>query len=518
MRVAATSEAPPQSPSAGAVGESPRPPEKPDPWDDAEATRDLRAKTLRGGAATMAGQACKLVLTVLSTAVLARLLDPEDFGLMGMVAVVVGFLLAVGDMGLSVAVIQREKLERAQVDKLFWIGLAVQVVLAALTAAAAPLLGLLYGEPAVVEMTIVMSVGFVIAGLGMTQLALLRRRLRFGSVTLIEVGSLIGGIALGISSAVLGAGYWALVFMQLGQRSLETIGACLVCRWRPRWPKRETEVRPLLRFGGFHTGFAFVNYFARNSDNLLIGWFWGAAPLGLYTRAYGLLMMPLVQLNVPITGVTLPALSRLQNEPERFRRAYLKALGLLSTLGLPLVVFTIVAAPEIIYAFLGPKWLGVVPIFRCLGIVGIAQLVTNTCGMLFVACGRTEAMFRFGIWSTIATLAVFAAAIPAGIEVLAMSYATYTWVIALPILAWATRRTPVTVNDILRTIARPAFFALALGLLLWGVASCTTGFAPITRLVIASAVSGVAWLVFVRKIARDLDPIRLFAELRKKPA
>ena len=489
-----------------------------DDWEAAEDTRDLRRKTIRGGAATMAGQACKLVLTVTSTAVLARLLDPEDFGLMGMVSVVVGFLLAVGDMGLSIAVVQREDLRREQVDKLFWIGLGLQLVLAVTTAASAPLLGSLYGEPAVVKMTVVMSVGFVIAGLGMTQLALLRRRLRFGTVTVINVGSLLGGITLGIAAAVAGAGYWALVVQQLSQRTIETVAAWLACNWRPRRPQRGVEIRSLLRFGGFHTGFAFVNYFARNGDNMLIGWFWGAGPLGLYTRAYGLLMMPLVQLNVPITGVTLPALSRMQSEPERFRRAYLQALGLLVTLGMPLIAFTIVAAPEIVAVFLGPKWDAVVPIFQILGVVGFAQLVTNTCGMLWVATGRTDAMFRVGVWSTIATLATFAVAIPAGIERLALCYAVYTWVVTWPILTLATRETSVTVKDIVSRISRPALFALALGLLLVGVSETLNGSPVVVRLSVLSATSAAAWLLFVRKLAPDLDPFRLFAELRRRPA
>lgn len=488
-----------------------------DAW-DLDDREDLRGRTIRGGAATMLGQALKLVLTVTSTAVLARLLPPEDFGLMGMVSVVVGFLIAVGDMGLSVAIIQREGLRRVEADKLFWIGLYLQIALAALTAACAPLLASLYNEPQVVPMTIAMAGAFVIVGLGMTHLALLRRRLRFGRVAAIELGSLAVGIAVGIGAAALGWGAWALVAMYLAQRSVETCAAWLASAWRPQRARRDVSVAPLLRFGGYHTGFAFVNYFARNSDNLLIGWFWGAGPLGFYTRAYGLLMMPLVQLNVPITGVTLPALSRLQGEPARFRNVYLRALGLLATLGLPLIAFTIVAAPEIIALFLGPQWSSVVPVFRVLGVVGLAQLITNTAGMLYVATGQTDRMFRLGVWSTIATLACFVFALPHGIEAMAQAYAAYTCVAALPILSHASKGSSITVADILKTIARPGACALCVAAALFALAPAIASHSALLRLIILSGTSAVLWLLFVRVVARDLDPIRLFREMRRKPA
>lgn len=487
-----------------------------DDWGDLDVTRDLKARTIRGGAATMLGQALKLVLTVASTAVLARLLPPEDFGLMGMVSVVIGFLMAVGDMGISMVIVQRAGLLRAQVDKLFWFGLTLQLVLAGVTAAAAPAIGALFGEPAVVVMTIVMAGGFVIAGLGMTHMALMRRQMRFVTVTCIEIGALVGGIALGIVAAAAGYGAWSLVVLYLGHRGLETLGAWLASSWRPRLPRREVTIGPLLRFGGYHSGFAFVNYFARNSDNLLIGWFWGAGPLGLYSKAYSLLMMPIVQLNVPISGVTLPALSRLQNEPERFRRAYLRAVELLATLGLPLVTFTIVAAEDIVLVLLGEQWTAVIAIFRILGLVGLAQLITNTAGMLFVATGRTDRMFRLGVWTTIATLATFALALPHGIERLTLCYAAYTWASAVPILWMATRGTSITVNDIFRCIARPAACAMALACGLLGVAALLTSLGPLSRLTMLGVASTAIWFTLVVKATPDLNPLRLFAEMRRQ--
>lgn len=488
-----------------------------DEW-DLDDRRDLRSRTIRGGALTMLGQGLKLILTVTSTAALARLLPPEDFGLMGMVSVVVGFLIAVGDMGLSIAIVQREELRRREVDKLFWIGLYLQIALAVLTAISAPLLGSLFGEAAVVPMTVAMSFGFVVVGLGMTHLALLRRRMRFGRVAAIELGSLALGIAVGIAGAAMGFGAWSLVAMYLVQRSAETVAAWLASGWRPRRAKRDVSVAPLLRFGGYHTGFAFVNYFARNSDNLLIGWFWGAGPLGFYTRAYGLLMMPIVQLNVPISGVTLPALSRLQNDAERFRHVYLRAIGLLATLGLPLITFTIVAAPDIIAVFLGPQWHEVVPVFRILGLVGLAQLITNTAGMLYVASGRTDRMFRIGIWCTLATVGCFVLALPHGIESVALCYAAYTWLAAVPILSHASRGSSITVADIMKTIARPAMCACLIASVLVLVTPALQTMSPFLRVSVLTVASGATWFAFLRLFARDLDPLRLFREMKRKPA
>ena len=482
--------------------------------DEGALDADLRGKTIKSGAVTVAAQAAKFVLTTASTVVLARLLTPADFGLMAMVTVVLGFVLACSDMGLSLAVVQRDKITREQVDKLFWITLGLQLVLAFLTCLAAPLLALLYQEPRVTAMTMVMASGFLIVGLGLQHQALLRRRMRFRILAIIEVSAMSVGVAAGLIAASSGLGYWSLVVMYLTPRVLETTGLWMACKWRPRAPRRATSVRSLLRFGGYHTGFQFVNYFARNSDNLLIGWFWGATPLGLYSRAYSLLMLPIVQLNGPVTAVAMPALSRLQHERERFRRAYLLYLEVLTSLSIPVVAVTIILAPEIVELALGDQWTEVVPVFRWLGVAGLVQVVTNTYGTIMITAGRTDRMFRIGVWGTLATLGVFLYGLSYGVARLAMLYAAYTWLSALPIFAYACLGTALRLRDIGQTILRPIGAALLIAASMQAAMLPMGEAAAWLRFGVSGLVAGLVWLALYTTVFRSSNPLRLLRELR----
>ena len=287
---------------------------------------DLKGRSVRGGAVTMAGQGVRFFLQMGSTVVLARLLTPQDFGLIAMVTAVTGFVMMFKDMGLSMATVQRAEVNHAQISTLFWINVTLSLGVMLVTAALAPAIAWFYGEPRLTWITLALAGAFIFGGLTIQHQALLRRNMRFGTLALIGIISMVMGIVAAIIAAWYGAGYWALVIMQLAGAITGAIAVWVVCGWRPGLPVRRSGVREMLAFGGNLTGFNVINYFARNADNLLIGKFWGSGPLGLYSKAYGLLMLPLRQINAPLSAVAIPALSRLKDEPERYRNYYIKAV------------------------------------------------------------------------------------------------------------------------------------------------------------------------------------------------
>ncbi len=181
----------------------------------------------------------------------------------------------------------------------------------------------------------------------------------------------------------------------------------------------------MLAFGGNLTGFNVVNYFARNLDNILIGRYWGVEPLGLYSKAYSLLMLPLQQINAPISSVAIPALSRLQNDPEQYRKYYLKAISLITFVSLPGVMFMIVMSENIIRVVLGEQWIKASPIFSVLGISALIQVVLNTNGWLHVSIGRTDRMFRWGIFASFFIVVSFFIGLPYGAIGVATSLSAY---------------------------------------------------------------------------------------------
>src|SRR5260370_15175597 len=213
-------------------------------------------------------------------------------------------------------------------------------------------------------------------------------------------------------------------------------GVWIGCRWRPGLPARGIGMRSMLTFGGNVTGFNVMQYFARNADNALIGKFWGAYELGLYSRAYQMLLMPMQQINAPLAAVAVPALSRLADSPERYRDAYLKILEKIALITMPGVVFMIVTSDWLVLFLLGPQWREAGRIFMFLGIAAIIQPVTKTTWWLFSTQGRTGELFHWGLISgTIAGVSIMAG-LPWGATGAAASYAGTDLCVATPLLFW----------------------------------------------------------------------------------
>lgn len=426
---------------------------------------DLGGRTARGGAVTVVTQGLKFLISMVATVVLARLLTPQDYGLVGMVAVVTGFVSIFKDLGLSTAIIQRAEINNAQISTLFWINLALSVGVMLVTAAISPVIARFYHEPRLVLITLAYGCGFLLGGLTVQHEALLRRQMRFTALAVAEVFSIVASVVTAILMAWSGAGYWSLVGAALTLNLVYLIGIWIQCRWRPGLPQRSSGVRSMLVFGGNFTGFTVVNYFARNLDNMLIGWWWGAAALGLYAKAYQLLLLPLDQINSPIAAVAIPALSRLADSPDRYRQAYLRILEKIAIMTMPLMAFMIVTSDWLVMLLLGPKWTGVSRIFALLAIAGFVQPVSSTTGWLFLTQGRPQHMFQWGLIGSSLIIASIAVGLPWGAVGVATSYSLGFVCITLPLLLWFVGRSgPVRAGNIYVTVA-PIAFASISGLL-----------------------------------------------------
>lgn len=422
---------------------------------------NLGQRTARGGFITIISQGSKFVLSMVGTVILSRLLVPEEYGLVGMVAVVTGFISVFKDLGLSAATIQKSEVNNDQVSTLFWLNLCLSVGLTIVTAALAPAVAWFYGEPKLTAITLAYAAGFLFGGLTVQHEALLRRRMRFAALATAEVVSLVISILVAVTLAWKGASYWALVASQLALGFTYLIVIWSACRWRPGLPVRNSGVRSMLAFGGRLTGFGVVNYFSRNLDNMLIGKFWGAEQLGLYARAYQLLLLPIDQINTPITSVAVPALSRLKDSPERYRSAYLRLLEKVALLTMPTMAFMIASSEYLITIVLGSKWLGVSRIFAILGIAGLVQPIANTTGWLFITQGRTADMFKWGMIGGGIIIIAIISGLHWGAIGVATSYSIANVILIVPLLLWyVTRKGPVRMIDFYATLAPIAIAAI----------------------------------------------------------
>jgi PST family polysaccharide transporter len=397
-----------------------------------------------GIAIGMGSQALRFALRFGYQVVIARLLLPEDFGLVAMAAVVIGLAQVFVDPGLGMATVQQKAMTRAQLDCLFWLNLAAGVLLAGLCLIAAPYAARFYAEPRLAGV-VVAAAGTLLLGAVATQhLAMLTREMRFRSLAALDMASTLAGGAAGIGAALLGAGYWAILVNQ-GVAALATL--LLAWRaggWTPGRPRDWRAIRPLLRFGVDITGFRLVKFFSRNSDNILIGRFAGAGPLGLYDRAFRLMLLPFEQISAPFSKVALPLLARGLEEPEAYRLAWRRILETMLLLTFPGLACMIVCSRDLVLLVLGEPWAAVAPILSVLGIDGFVGPVAASLGWLFVSQGRTREMRNWGAVTSVIFIAAFAVGLAfAGVLGVACGYAA-AGVIELALL-WrvATRRGPV---------------------------------------------------------------------------
>lgn len=457
---------------------------------------DLGRRTARGGAVTVASHSLRFVITIAATSVMARLLRPTDYGLIGMVAFFTNFAAMFKDLGLSIATIQKSEVSYDQVSTLFWLNVAFSVVITGLTIALSPFISWFYGDPRLMAITVVTAIGFVLGGLTVQHEALLRRQMKFFSLASIVLLSIIIGYTVGIFLAWRGFGYWSLVFSQLALLLTNMIGVWLVCRWRPGLPKRNSGVRAMIAFGRNFTGFSVINYFSRNLDNVLLGKFWGANALGLYNRAYQLMTLPIDQINEPVTSVAIPALSRINDSHERYRQAYLRMLEKIAMFTMPAVAFMMATSDWIVQIVLGPQWSATSRIFLLLGITGLFQPIANTTGWLFLTQGRSRHMLQWGFISGPLTMGSIVLGLPWGAVGVATSYALTRVLLTDPLLFWFVGRTgPVRTKDFYRTIAP---FTLA-SLAALAVSSAVRFFAnfhnPILGLITLFIITGVVTLL-----------------------
>lgn len=424
--------------------------------------KNLKTRTIQGAAVTMTAQIGKLFLTLVSTAVLARQLTPEDFGLLGMVTIITGFIGLFSDLGLSTATIQRENINHKQVSTLFWFNVLLGILVMLLTIGLSPVLAWFYQESRLLKVAMILSTNFLLAGFSIQHKALLKRQMKFSHLAFIDSCSVLVGILIAIVSAYCGFGYWALVWQQIAVQMVTTLLILSLCKWKPSFIIKRSEVGSLLAFGSNLSGFNVFNYFARNTDNFLIGYFWGTAELGLYSKAYQLLMFPIQKVNVPVSTIAVPSLSRIVQEEERYKKAYLKMVGKIAILMMPVVVFMIIDSKWLIQILLGSQWIDASRIFAWLGLAALIQPITNTTGWIFITRGQTRQMFLWGIFGSVLTIISILIGLPWGALGVAASYSLSSLFIRTPLLLiYIGKVSPIKISDFLMVLKIPLMLSLS---------------------------------------------------------
>ena len=457
--------------------------------------KDLKERSLRAVFAKAFAQGVNFILRIGSMMVLARLLDPKDFGLVGMVTVVTGVFSLFKDAGLAIVTIQRATITNQQVSTLFWINMLVGAILGLLTFGAAPILALFYDEPRLFWLTAALATGFLMNAAGVQHSALLQRDMRFGALSVTEIVTQGVSSAVGIGMALCGFGYWALVGMAVIAQATSTVCLWLTMNWVPRWPQRGVEGSSMLHFGGMATLNSFVGYVTFNLEKVLIGRFWGAEALGIYGRAYQLISVPQENLRAAIGDVTFVALSRLQGDPNRLKRYFLNGYSLLLSLTLPITIACALFADDIVLLFLGPKWQNAIPVFRLLTPTILTFALVNPLVPFLISLGMVGRNLKISFVLGPIMLAAYVLALPYGPSGVAFAYSAVMTMSVVPLIAWCIHGTIISPRDILGAVGRPFLSAIVAAALAYGVQAFYGQYlSPFPRLILGGGILTLSYL------------------------
>lgn len=458
----------------------------------------LTAVTLRAVIWTSAARIAQQLFQFGLMIYLMRALGPKAFGLVGIVAVFSGFAGLFTDFGFSAALVQRKDLKEEHRSSAFWLSLLAASTLGVLLCLSSHWIATFYEEELLGPITVWMALGLILGAFGAVPRALLEKAMRFKTLALIDsCGLLVRGSAA-IAAALLGAGVWCLVIEQLVGAAVVSAGLLVMGGWRPRWMWSRTALNELLGFGAGLTGFGVINYWARSADKLLIGTFFGPVALGVYFRAYSLMLLPITQFVRVLSPVMFPALSTIQDDKPRVRAAFLRALNLLTFATFPMMTGLCVVAEPFVLGLLGAEWAEVVPLIQILSFVGVTQSVCNPVGWLYLSQGRTDRMFWWGAFSGgFLVLTIVMGVWFGSIQAVAVAYLIGNIIVTGPCLSIPGRLVEMTLWDVWRMIRGNLLAALGMAAIVWSAGTVISTGAHVLIELAVEVCLGVAAYLFI---------------------
>ncbi len=401
--------------------------------------------------------------------VLARTLSTEDFGLLGMVLVFSGFASLLSGFGIATILIQRPKLDETFFRGAHTLSVACGIMTTLIFVAASPLIAGFYGESRLTHITMVMAMGLTISSLYSPLHARLKRELNFKPIAVADI------LAIGVSGitaivlAMRGFGVWSLVWMQLIDHLMQLLVYAAVSGFRLRFRWDRKVVAEILGFGSDVTLAYILAYLAGMLDNLLIGKFLSKHSLGIYSRAYSLMLMPITQISNVIFRVLFPAFSRIQDDRPRLKQMYLRAIGMIGLLAFPMMIGLFVTAEHFVLVVYGAKWQDMIDVIRILCVVGAIKSVSDI-GVIYLALGESKKLLHLMIWVSAVTVLGFGVGIAWGsLTKFALVYMVLNLLLHVPRLHLAGKLIGMSYFDIVKTLAGCAGCATAMGGAVWGI-------------------------------------------------
>lgn len=456
-------------------------------------------------------QVFKILTQLISIVYLARIIPPNEYGIMAMAGVVMNFASLFRDLGTSAAIIQKEQLQDETKSAVFWLnfllGFLVFIIIITLT----PFISHFYNQPKLLIVLPLLSFSFIISGSSSLHLAMLERESKFFIISKIEVFSAALSLLLAIILANNSFGIYSLVFQSLLNSLSSAVLLWIVSPWRPKGKPRHVinHLKEIFRFTSQLSLFNIINFFARNLDSFLIGKYMSASILGSYNLAYRIMLFPLSSLTFIANRSLFPILSQKKNNYKEINDIYLNTIYIIWFITLPLVTVITSLNKLFIQVVFGEQWILSADILFWLAPTAIIQSVLSTTGTIFMSQGRTGILLLLGIQGTILTAVSFMVGIHCGIVDLAKYYFIANAIHFIPCFIFTMKTIKSNVLSIFKK-TYPLFISAAMSFIL--ISNIRAHFASdIKSLFVLSAIGGAIYLLLLlptsesRKLIKTLQ-------------
>lgn len=474
----------------------------------------LGRASLHGGLMLVAARLVNAVVQIGSTVLVARQLEPRDFGLVAIVLALVSFAPIVIDLGTTDASTQKSSITRSEISSLFWLNVVLGGGFTLLFAGFSRLIASIFGDPALTGIALASSMTFLLTGLAIQHYALMRRAMEFQRIALIDISANIASSVISVMMAFTGWDYWALVAKPLLTLALTAVGAWIACPWMPGRPGVTPEVTGMVRFGLGITGFAAMDQLTRSADRLALGYMYGSGPLGYFQNAFLLYSNMIAILAESLHNVAVSGLSKLRNDVEALKRSWSAALSTLSFAVCPAFAILAVTGTDFVVLLLGDKWAPAGPLLCIFALRGIPQCIERTIGWLHVVAGRSDRWMRWGFISTSVQIVALAAGLPFGPTGVATSYAIAMFALFVPAVVYAGRPIGIGAKDVLAAAGWQAAAALLTVAVGYGMQEAfLADSSRLARFLISASFSAATYLALAVGVFRVRGPVVLAISL-----
>lgn len=471
---------------------------------------NLKSKVKNGLKWSFIDQTLSQIIFLVFSIFLARILTPAMFGIVGMITIFSNFAILFIDLGFSAALIQKKEVSPAQYSSVFWLNIGIGFFMYALFYISAPMISQFYNQPDLIVFIRVICLSFIITSLSSVQANLLIKELQFKKKVIINWIAMLIGYVVAFVLAYEGYGVWALVMMTLTTAVLNSIMYWIVSKWTPLFVFEWKTIKELSHYGFNFLGDSSVNYWSRNFDNFIIAKVLGSNDLGIYTRAYSLMLLPLRNVTTIVTKVMFPAFSQKQDDLQLLKKYYLNIIQYIALITFPLMIGLSLVSKEFVLLFFGTQWSAMIPVLSILSGLGAIQSIISLNGLIYNSLGKVNIAFRVSILTNLVLIIAFVIGVNYGLIGVAYSYLIASALLLIPMYKIAIKQLSISLLEVF-DVLRGIMFATLLMAIVLIVINNYTELSLISGLIIKILISAVVYFLLIVFFEKEL-----FFSIKKK--